>query len=96
MSATVITITSGKGGVGKTTATANLSAALAGWSPSLRLLRTSMFFFSNFMGPGGLQSQDNVMSRKMHSSATVKWRNWVRKRPVRGSEEMFADWVNRL
>ncbi len=29
MSATVITITSGKGGVGKTTATANLSAALA-------------------------------------------------------------------
>ena len=29
MSATVITITSGKGGVGKTTTTANLSAALA-------------------------------------------------------------------
>ncbi len=29
MSATVVTITSGKGGVGKTTATANLSAALA-------------------------------------------------------------------
>jgi len=29
MSATIITITSGKGGVGKTTATANLSAALA-------------------------------------------------------------------
>lgn len=29
MSATVITVTSGKGGVGKTTATANLSAALA-------------------------------------------------------------------
>ena len=29
MSATVITITSGKGGVGKTTATANLGAALA-------------------------------------------------------------------
>lgn len=30
MSATVITVTSGKGGVGKTTTTANLSAALAG------------------------------------------------------------------
>ena len=29
MSATVITITSGKGGVGKTTTTANLGAALA-------------------------------------------------------------------
>ena len=33
MSAKVITITSGKGGVGKTTATANIGAALATYGP---------------------------------------------------------------
>ena len=63
MGAKVVTVTSGKGGVGKTTATANLGVALARMGKRVVLIDADI----------GLRNLDVVMGPKCHSTGFRWW-----------------------